>query len=304
MKRKKLYTSDPTRDADILARHANGESVHTLAKEYGISPGKVRQIYTEQRASVYREDLNKIYNGAPFVYRVYVCSPLRADTPENVELNRANALAYEEAARKAVANLFYGGRLQQQILAQDISRPAFNVNVRAFAPHGHISTLLDDLYQCEREIALNTGLSVINVCDAIAIGGDVISSGMAGELMHAVKRNLPVFILDDPASANGESIFYKIVNTVDYGQPLRAYNLSGWGALETTAEIWAAQQEGVFRDEIYVARHSLKFNPEDMNQEPQIDLYKPADVLSSLMSEMLVNRRRRSVDLGTGDLRA
>lgn len=113
--------------------------------------------------------------------RIYICSPLRAATAEQVSANRSRAQAFEE---KGIKNVKY-------LLGDQIE-------VRAFAPHAYISLMLDDRYEVERKEALKSGLGVLEMCDAIAVGGSVLSEGMRGELIHAVTRlNLPVILLGE-----------------------------------------------------------------------------------------------------------
>lgn len=132
------------------------------------------------------------------VRRIYVCSPLRANDRQTVEKNRSRALAFE---KKAI-------RIMSHIMGNDTL-------VRAFAPHAHISNMLDDIYPCEREQALCAGLGVLSMCDAIAIGGTTLSAGMKDEIICAIdKHKLPVLLLGEPDRMLSESERYELCKAI------------------------------------------------------------------------------------------
>lgn len=113
--------------------------------------------------------------------RLYICSPLRAETKNQVAKNRRLALEYELAVRKCIQN-----HLQREETESAI--------VRTYAPHGHMSVLLDDVFPDEREIALNTGKQILNLCDGIVVCGGRMSSGMKEEVVYAAKKGLPIYM--------------------------------------------------------------------------------------------------------------
>ena len=101
---------------------------------------------------------------------VYICSPLSAPSQEEIRKNMVNASYY----RWFVAVEFGG---------------------RPIAPHSFLPEFLDDHIPEERQIALEFGLSVLKLCKALVVCGDVISSGMAGEIRTAVTLGIKVYRL-------------------------------------------------------------------------------------------------------------
>ncbi len=101
---------------------------------------------------------------------VYICSPLSAPT---------------KAMRKR--NMYKAG-----IYAQTV---ASHWGCRAIAPHSFLPEYLDDTIPQERETALEFGLSVLKICKALVICGDMISEGMKGEIKMARELGIPVYQL-------------------------------------------------------------------------------------------------------------
>ncbi|MBE6774362.1 MAG: hypothetical protein E7544_09090 [Ruminococcaceae bacterium] len=103
--------------------------------------------------------------------KIYVCSPLRAETKLQHDMNMFLAREYEKIA-------------------------AEHFSCRAVAPHGYVSYILDEDIPEERQLGLSFSKSVLDTCDALAIFGDYISEGMYNEIMHAFEKNLPVYKYD------------------------------------------------------------------------------------------------------------
>lgn len=221
MRHKSITSTNAARDMDIVLRHLNGESKSKIAKSYGLTPSRVNNICLEQKRIKLTEELEAIKTGKPFVYRIYVCSPLRAETPEAVAANRAKALEYEKEAQAAIRNLFR------------ICMPMVNVQVRAFAPHGHMSVMLDDNYEIERKIALDTGLEILKICDAVAVGGNRISSGMKGKLIYSmgcgVYKKKAMLLVSSTPDEHSDEMFSNISDTVR-SVNLCGYDFTGMGA--------------------------------------------------------------------------
>lgn len=95
--------------------------------------------------------------------RLYLCSALRAPTPEGIELNIMRARAAEAALR-----MKYG--------------------CRVVAPHAYLPYLFDENIPEERETALSIGLQLLDQCDALAICSQPLSEGMIGEILRAAKN--------------------------------------------------------------------------------------------------------------------
>lgn len=99
--------------------------------------------------------------------RIYICSPLRADSWPGVLRNANKAQQYIEIAAK-------------------------RHKCRAVAPHAYLPFILDDNEPDERALALDFGLKLLELCDVLIVCGDVLSEGMRGEIMRAVKLGIPV----------------------------------------------------------------------------------------------------------------
>lgn len=101
---------------------------------------------------------------------LYICSPLSAPTRELIGENMRKAGQY----------------------AQLVSR---QFGCRAIAPHSFLPEYLDDNIPREREVALEFGLSVLEISKAMIVCGNRISRGMAGEIRRAKELQIPVFLL-------------------------------------------------------------------------------------------------------------
>lgn len=101
---------------------------------------------------------------------IYICSPLSAPTKEGIQKNMAGAKYY----RWFVAVEFGG---------------------RTIAPHSFLPEYLDDHIPQERQVALDFGLAVLKICKALVICGDIISSGMVGEIRKARELGIKVYRL-------------------------------------------------------------------------------------------------------------
>lgn len=107
---------------------------------------------------------------------VYICSPLSAPTKAMIKRNMYKAGIYAQSV-------------------------ASHWGCRAIAPHSFLPEYLDDTIPQEREIALEFGLSVLKICKALVICGDVISEGMKGEIKKARELGIPVYQMIDTGIA-------------------------------------------------------------------------------------------------------
>ena len=101
---------------------------------------------------------------------IYICSPLSAPTKEEIRKNMAGAKYYSWYVA-----VEFGGR--------------------TIAPHSFLPDYLDDHIPQERQVALDFGLSVLKICKALVVCGDIISSGMAGEIRKAREWGIKVYRL-------------------------------------------------------------------------------------------------------------
>lgn len=103
--------------------------------------------------------------------RVYICSPLRAETENGMAQNMRAAKAY----------MFYA-----------IKR----MHVRASAPHAFLPIFLCDEIPGERALALKFDLELMEQCDVLFVCGNRISSGMRGEIARAAVLHMPITVFD------------------------------------------------------------------------------------------------------------
>ena len=104
---------------------------------------------------------------------VYVCSPLGADTPEQVRANMLRARMYMDTVSK-------------------------RYNCRAIAPHAILPEYLDDHIPEERALCLNFGLELLKLCKKMVVCGTVISCGMKKEIELAERLGIEVIYQDMP----------------------------------------------------------------------------------------------------------
>ena len=103
--------------------------------------------------------------------RIYICSPLRADSYPDMLRNMNRAQHYIEIT---------AGRHK----------------CRAVAPHAYMPFILDDNEPDERALALDFGKKLLELCDVLIVCGDVISDGMRGEILYAAQLGLPIRTLN------------------------------------------------------------------------------------------------------------
>lgn len=100
----------------------------------------------------------------------YICSPLSAPTGEGIRRNMLRARGYMELVTR-------------------------QFGCRAVAPHAYLPELLDDRNPRERELGLQFGMALLDLCDGIIVCGEEISSGMRKEIRTAREKQLPVYFL-------------------------------------------------------------------------------------------------------------
>lgn len=100
--------------------------------------------------------------------KFYICSPLHAETEEEIKKNMERAKLYMQEVTSLTG-------------------------VRCVAPHAFLPEILDDNNAEERQLAIEFGLALLKQCSGIVVCGDRISSGMAGEIETAKELGLPIF---------------------------------------------------------------------------------------------------------------
>ena len=103
--------------------------------------------------------------------RTYICSPCRSDSAEGMLRNMKAARVY----------MFY---------------TYIHFSGVPLAPHAYLPILLNDHVKDERTLALSLGLRFIENCDKLFVCGDRLSYGMYGEIVEAVKREIPVLVFN------------------------------------------------------------------------------------------------------------
>lgn len=104
--------------------------------------------------------------------KIYICSPLSAETDEGMLSNMRNARAY----------MYYAMTV---------------MGFAARAPHAYLPMLLCDRIPSERAIALQFGLHLLEDSEIVFVCGSRISQGMRGEIIHAASLNMPIYTFDD-----------------------------------------------------------------------------------------------------------
>jgi len=112
----------------------------------------------------------------------------------------------EKAERKATADTYrkkvyicspYRGRSEQEVggnVAQAIQYCRYAVNQGAFpiCPHIYLTRFLDDGNAAERRLGLELGLELLRDCAEVWVCGERISEGMRGEIAEANRRNIRI----------------------------------------------------------------------------------------------------------------
>lgn len=81
--------------------------------------------------------------------------------------------------------------------ARDLTREALLHGHCAIAPHLYMTDCLNDSDPSERMLGLEAAFELLGKCDAVVVGQRYgISKGMAAEIEHAKKLNLPVIYRD------------------------------------------------------------------------------------------------------------
>ncbi len=101
---------------------------------------------------------------------VYICSPYRADTKEQLK-----------------KHVKYAKRLSRDWVLKGFS---------VITPHLYYTNFLDDNDKLQREIGLTSARELILKCDFIVAGVKYgISSGMAAEMAFAKQHNIGVYLV-------------------------------------------------------------------------------------------------------------
>ena len=101
--------------------------------------------------------------------RAYICSPCSDSSRTAMYQNMVAARFYMQYAKK---ELCFSAR----------------------APHAYLPVLFNDGAPAERAIALQIGLHLLELSDMMLVCGDRLSSGMRGEIEHAVKIQIPILV--------------------------------------------------------------------------------------------------------------
>lgn len=113
---------------------------------------------------------------------IYICSPLRGQTPEKTYQNMLAARNYMLAAYRLTGD-------------------------PAVAPHAYLPVVLDDTVPEEREYGLLAGKKLLYRCKKLFVCGDRISEGMKGEIMEAALLGKPIVTFD-------RNMFCRVANLI------------------------------------------------------------------------------------------
>ena len=96
--------------------------------------------------------------------KAYICSPLRADTINDVRKNMLTAKAYMLYALEAIG-------------------------IYAYAPHAYLPIILSDDDSNQRQLALQFGTCLLAQSNLLYVCGDRITEGMKSEIIYAARLN-------------------------------------------------------------------------------------------------------------------
>lgn len=103
--------------------------------------------------------------------KAYICSPLRADTVDEVRKNMLTAKAYMLYALEAIG-------------------------VYAYAPHAFMPIFLSDENPSQRKLALQIGMQMLAFSNFLYICGDCITDGMKCEIIYAAKLGKQIYVFN------------------------------------------------------------------------------------------------------------
>ena len=101
--------------------------------------------------------------------KAYICSP------------------YSDSSKKAVYRNIRTARFYMHYAMKELC-------FTSRAPHAYLPVLLSDMMPSERALALRIGLNVLEANDFIFVCGNRITSGMRGEIEHAARLGIPIWV--------------------------------------------------------------------------------------------------------------
>ena len=91
-----------------------------------------------------------------------------------------------------VASPLFGDEEQNLEFARKTCRYAIEQEVTPFAPHLLYTQMLDDSSPADRQLGIEMGSQMLELCDELWLCGDRISEGMANEKALADQLGIPV----------------------------------------------------------------------------------------------------------------
>ncbi len=134
----------------------------------------------------------KVKSGEVATNRMYICSPLHAAHKARETVNMLTARDKCNALNGCFGK--YG--------------------VKVWAAHAYLPMFLDDNIEEERELAIEFGLKLLNMSDAIYVFGEYLSNGMKGEITRAVELNMPIIVEE-----NLDTMVREFVNGIETTSP-------------------------------------------------------------------------------------
>lgn len=123
----------------------------------------------------YTEFVEAIKTGEEKIRRIYICSPLSANTQSGI--------AYNMLCAKDKMNVLNG-----------LLKP---YGIKAWAAHGVLPKILDDTIEEERQLGIDFGNRLLEMSDVIYIFGSHLSTGMKAEIKYAVESGIDVIFDND-----------------------------------------------------------------------------------------------------------
>lgn len=119
---------------------------------------------------------------------VYICSPYRGIDRLEREQNILNAKKYGVMALK--------------------------MGCIPMIVHLSIAEIMDDSDPSQRKLGLNAALELLSICHEIWVFGINPSEGMCGEIMHAIKKGIPIRVFTKEGIEYGKEIVEQILTKV------------------------------------------------------------------------------------------
>lgn len=125
-----------------------------------------------QEEIIMKEVIKNIKKSGKNYTKIYVCSPLSAETTEGIERNM----------------------LAARLMCQRLNNIFADTGIRAWAPHAYLPEFLNDNIPDERKLGIDFGCSLLKMSDAIVVFGSKLSNGMKAEIKISMQIGIPIYV--------------------------------------------------------------------------------------------------------------